>query len=175
MFLCKTSVYFESNSYVVITVEVDFHSEMCCEMERNLLRVLEGGCKVPIATRCDILSICKYCNLWNSIERNQCQACYQQININNQKNIQLRFYIYGLVLSQDGNTKIQSMETKSLIINHFNLSKLNERNHNQYQQILGLSKQIGQTVANKLKSKGAQEIINHIKQEAIKEMKTKNT
>lgn len=154
----------------------DFHAEMCCEMERSLLRELEGGCKVPIATRCDILSKCKYCGLWNSIERKQCQACYQNIDINNhdQQNKKLRFYIYGLVLSQDGNTKIHSMESKSLIINEFNLFTLSQRTHYQYKEILTLSEEIGKSVANKLKSQGAQKIIDHIKQEAAKEIKTKN-
>ena len=171
--MCRQSdIDQETKIYKIISKLNNFHSEMCCEMERNLLRVLEGGCKVPIATRSDILFKCKDCNLWNSIERNECQACYAHINIysDHQKNTKLRFYIYGLVLSQDGNTKIESTESETIIVNDFNLYKLNQRNHAQYKQILELSRAMGENVANKLKSQGAQKIIDYIKQEALKEL-----
>ena len=163
----------QSKIYQILKGLNNFHSEMVCKMERNLLRVLEGGCKVPIATRCDIFRQCKCCGLWNSIERKKCQACYQSMG-NNQKNAVVNFNLYGLVLSQDGNTKIESKESRLITINNYDLSKLNIREHQQYKEIVGLCIEIGESVANKLKSQGAQEIINEIKQEALKEVNSKS-
>eukprot|EP01084_Bolivina_argentea_P222347 376355_1 len=164
--MCRQKDIDEKNKlYKIINQLNNFYCQMCCEMERNLLRILEGGCKVPIATRSDVLIQCNVCGLWCCVENNQCQACFNGIGMNGSAK-QLKFYIYGLVLNQKGTVKIEASEYKILNVKDCDLRKLNVRQHEQYNEILKMCTEIGKNVAGKLKQQGAQEIIDKIKQEA---------
>eukprot|EP01083_Nonionella_stella_P080297 220613_1 len=175
--MCRQKDIDERNRiYDILNTLNNFHCEMCCEMERNLLRVLEGGCKVPIAARSDVLIRCKYCNLWNSIERHQCQACFKEVvKRSDGGQVELKCHLYGLVMNQDGNIKIKSSEGRIITVNNYDLLKLNSRVHAQYSEILEINRDIGQYVAHKLKEQGAQPIIDQIKEDALKERNSKNT
>merc|ERR1719242_747234 len=52
----------QSKLYQTLRALNDFHCEICCKMERNLLRILEGGCKVPIACRSGVMVQCANCD-----------------------------------------------------------------------------------------------------------------
>ena len=137
----------------------DFYCNLTCEMERRLLFWLEGGCKIPIGCESNILVKCDNCALWNIMDnngvyRNKCQACFRDIKNISNKMFQLR--LYATVLAQDGKRKIESNET----INYeWNDSVPFESN---FQLLLTRARNVGQSVANKLKQQGADEIINTI-------------
>ena len=173
--MCRQKDINERNKIFEIIHKLnDFYCEMCCEMERNLLRVLEGGCKVPIACISDVLVQCERCQLWNGIEKAKCKACFGEIVMGNYVR-KLEFYLYGLVLSQDGSVKIEAREYRLVNVDNCDISELNVRKHKQYNEILKVSREIGESVANKLREQGAQKIINQIKEEALKEAKSKTT
>merc|ERR1712151_984519 len=91
--MCRQRDIDEKNEiYQTMLALNDFHSEMCCLMERTLLSVLEGGCKVPIAVRCDILIQCKECQLWNSIQSDECIACFSKLDNDESKDEVIKLY-----------------------------------------------------------------------------------
>ena len=215
----------QSELYQTLRSLNDFHCEMCCKMERNLLRILEGGCKVPIACRSGIFVQCPYCELWNTIQLKKCQACWEplfvekvngnvhvngdgngvergddvNVNVNGDENgngegsdredvktngdvkgddetvngdtnhdgIQLGFILYGVVITLDGNTKIEATEYKMVRVKDFDMDKLNVRRHLQYRECLSVCRTIGADVAHKLREQGAQKIIDKIKLDAL--------
>ena len=129
----------------------DITCEIQCIMERTLLSILEGGCKVPIGCTSNIYNKCPCCGLLNNWDNKRCQACLTPLN--NDNNQYMYLYLYSCVLTQNGSNKIE----------YNKLLKCPYNGSNKIDNLIENAKQIGINVANELKSKGAMNIINDIK------------
>ncbi len=72
-----------------------------------------------------------------------------------------------MVITVDGNTKIEAKEWRTMTVKDFDIQKLNVRQHLQYRECLSVCRDIGSNVARKLKEQGAQQIIDQIKRDAL--------
>ena len=170
----------------------DIYCNLTCLMERRLLYCLQGGCKIPIGCRSNVLIQCNCCKLWNimndnGVYRDKCQACFVDIklvansrigknssnNYNSNKNSKskrpgircntIQLRLYGEVLTQDGKRKVKSDETINVEWD------FDDSYQNNLKLLLDNAEKIGNSVSDELKNQGADKIIEKIKQDAILE------